>query len=76
MTDCVDLAIIGGGCAGLWLAKRLARGGYDGSVRIIEPRAGLSRPAVPVTSATSCLQFQPLNAGKASITDSVPGDPS
>lgn len=38
MTEQVDLAIIGGGCAGLSLARRLAEDGYSGSVRVIEPR--------------------------------------
>jgi len=38
MTERVDLAIIGGGCAGLSLAERLARQGYTGAVRVIEPR--------------------------------------
>ncbi len=33
-----DLLIIGGGCAGLSLAMRLAREGYAGSVAIVEPR--------------------------------------
>lgn len=37
--EAVDLAIVGGGCAGLSLAARLARGGHAGAVRVIEPRA-------------------------------------
>ncbi|MEQ8403474.1 MAG: lycopene cyclase family protein [Oceanicaulis sp.] len=38
MAERVALAIIGGGCAGLSLASRLARGGYRGRVAVIEPR--------------------------------------
>lgn len=38
MGERIDLAIIGGGCAGLSLASRLAEGGYQGSARVIEPR--------------------------------------
>jgi len=36
--ETVDLAIIGGGCAGLSLATRLADGGYRGTALVIEPR--------------------------------------
>ncbi|MFW5660410.1 MAG: lycopene cyclase family protein [Oceanicaulis sp.] len=39
MAERLDLAIIGGGCAGLSLARRLAEGGYDGRFAVIEPRA-------------------------------------
>ncbi|MEQ8432826.1 MAG: lycopene cyclase family protein [Oceanicaulis sp.] len=39
MAERVDLAIIGGGCAGLSLARRLASGGYGGRAVVIEPRA-------------------------------------
>jgi lycopene beta-cyclase len=35
----VDIVIIGGGCAGLSLARELASCGYLGSVVIVEPRA-------------------------------------
>ena len=39
VTDTADIVVIGGGLAGLSLASRLARGGYDGRVVIVEPRA-------------------------------------
>jgi len=38
MVEHVDLAIIGGGCAGLSLARRLASGGFGGRAVVIEPR--------------------------------------
>lgn len=39
MADRADLIVIGGGLAGLSLAMRLARSGYTGRVRVVEPRA-------------------------------------
>jgi lycopene beta-cyclase len=38
MAEVADLVILGGGLAGLSLAMRLAQAGFDGSVRVIEPR--------------------------------------
>lgn len=38
----VDIALIGGGCAGLSLALRLARGGYPGRVLLVEPRTEIA----------------------------------
>ena len=38
MGEHADLVVIGGGLSGLSLAMRLARSGYAGQVRIIEPR--------------------------------------
>lgn len=38
MTERVDLAILGGGLAGLSLAQRLAQSGAGGVIRILEPR--------------------------------------
>lgn len=38
MTERVDLAILGGGLAGLSLAQRLAHAGAGGVIRILEPR--------------------------------------
>ncbi len=35
----VDVVILGGGCAGLSLARELADAGFEGSVAIVEPRA-------------------------------------
>lgn len=38
MKPAYDLAILGGGCAGLSLARKLAQNGYSGRIVIIEPR--------------------------------------
>lgn len=38
MAERVDLVVIGGGLAGLSLALRLARAGYAGQLRVVEPR--------------------------------------
>ena len=38
-----DVAIIGGGCSGVLVAARLLRGGFEGSVVIVEERSELGR---------------------------------
>lgn len=79
-----DLLILGGGLAGLSLAAALARRGYPGRVRIVEPRldyaddrswtfwARESQPQ-PVPPEQQWSQWQVGLAGEASTSCSAPG---
>lgn len=84
MDDQVDLAVIGGGLAGLSLAMKLARGGYGGRVVILEPREEYvddrswafwtpTGNALPATAARHWSRWQFSRQGGEPLTCSAQG---
>ncbi len=84
MDDRVDLIVIGGGLAGLSLAGRLARGGYQGRVVILEPREDYvddrswafwtpTGNALPTTAARRWSRWQFSRQGGEPLTCSAAG---